>query len=155
MRFGAREDIELPAEAVFAALSDFERFERAALRRGAEVLPAGRPRPDGTGRGWIVSFRYRGRKRELVSEVTRNEPPRKLWFDGRIGGLDGRLALDLVALSPRRTRLSVELEILPRTLSARLLIQSLRLAKGRLNARFRKRIGDFRADIERRAVRSV
>ena len=43
MKLATREDIDAPIEAVFRELSDFDSFERAILRRGAEVESDGRP----------------------------------------------------------------------------------------------------------------
>lgn len=56
--------------------------------------------------------------------------------------------VDLVALSRTRTRLFVSMELRPTTLSARLLLQSLRLAKGRLTGRLKTRMAEFGQRIE-------
>ena len=37
MKLSSRQDIEAPVAFVFDALNDFQAWERAALRRGAEV----------------------------------------------------------------------------------------------------------------------
>lgn len=145
MRFTTREDIELPIGEVFAALSDFERFEREALRRGAEVETG-----DDPGRSWTVRFRHRGRNRELVTRIETFDRPRRLATLGRIGGFEGRLGLDLTELAPRRTRLRVDLEVMPRSLTARLMLQSLKLAKSSLTARFRSRVRAFARQLEER-----
>lgn len=145
MRFTTREDIELPIDDVFAAISDFQGFERAALRRGAEVARL----EDGT-QGWTIRFRHRGRQRELVSRIIRLDAPEGLTTEGRVGGLDGTMDLELTALAPYRTRLRVDLNIKPRTLTARLLVQSLRLAKTSLNNRFKSRVRVFARNIESR-----
>lgn len=150
MRFTTREDIEAPIEAVFSAVSDFEAFERAALRRGAEVRRLGKHGRKGEGQGWLVNFRYRGRPRELASEIVRFEPPRVLTAFGGTGGIDGTLEVELTELAPRRTRMKLDLEMRPKTLGARFFLQSLRLAKTSLTNRFKKRIHKFARQLEER-----
>jgi uncharacterized protein YndB with AHSA1/START domain len=143
MRFTTREDIEAPVETVFAAVTDFESFERAALRRGAEVRRVGDHRHKGIGQSWLVHFRYRGRERELASEIVRFEPPKGLTAFGDSGGIESTLQFELTELAPRRTRLKVDLELKPKTLGARLLLQSMRLAKTPLVNRFKARVHEF------------
>lgn len=146
MRFSARHDIEAPIAAVFAAVSDFDRFERIALQHGAEVRRTG-----GSGLAWDVKFRYRGRPRRLETTLTTFDPPATLATEGRMGGFEGTLDLRLVALSPRRTRLAIELDIRPRTLAARLMMPSLRLARRTVSDRLRNRLARFAGEVERTA----
>lgn len=150
MKLTAREDMEAPIEEVFAALTYFDGFERAAMRRGAEVVrlePAG---PSGVGQSWRMAFLYRGKRRELVARLMSQEVPTALRFQGRAKSLDGELVVDLVALSRRRTRVTVSLDITAKTLTARIFVQSLVFARGRINDRFAKRIRLFGQSIEDR-----
>ena len=147
MQFNTREDIALPSETVFAALSDFGAFERSAARHGAEVLQSG---GTATGQGWRVRFPFRGKPRVLEAEILRHEPPRALVSLGRVGGLEGTLALELVSLAPGRTRLLAGLQVVPTTLRARVVLQSARLAKPALNRRFKAGFGRLIREIEAR-----
>ncbi|MEO1026387.1 MAG: SRPBCC family protein, partial [Pseudomonadota bacterium] len=63
------------------------------------------------------------------------------------GGLECMGVVDLVALSKARTRMLVSLDLKPTTLSSRLMVQSLRLAKGSLNRRFKARVAQFASGI--------
>jgi carbon monoxide dehydrogenase subunit G len=148
MRFTTREDIEVPVAEVFAALTDFDRFEREALRRGAEVERGGDLASPGTGRSWVVRFRHRGRDRELSTGIDTWDPPKGFSTLGRIGGFEGRMVIDLTELSPRRTRLRVDLEVKARSLTARLMLQSLKLAKASLSNRFKARFHGFARQLE-------
>lgn len=150
MRFTTREDIDVPIDALFAAISDFQGFERAAMRRGAEVTRTGAAPGSGVGESWTIRFRYRGRSRELVSRIERFEPSAGLTSSGRVGGFEGLLALDLSAQTPKRTRIRVDLDITPKTLTARLLLQSMKLAKSSLTHRFKTRVRTFAQTLERR-----
>ncbi len=77
--------------------------------------------------------------------------PNAMRFEAQAQGLDGTMALDLVPLSQRRTRMSVALEIKPKTLSARLMVQSMKLAKTNLTKRFKLRVAHYAKELEDRS----
>lgn len=150
MKFSSHEDIEAPIEEVFGDVTDFQAFERQALRRGAEVQRVDDLIQPGPGMMWDAAFDLRGKRREVRIELTRLDPPNGLLAESRSPGMEGRFEVDLVALSRGRTRLSVTLSLEPKTLSARLLVQSMKLARKSLTRRFRKRVADFATELENR-----
>ncbi|MCF6329308.1 MAG: hypothetical protein L3J02_05870, partial [Henriciella sp.] len=79
--------------------------------------------------------------------------PNTMRFDAESQGLNGVLNLELLALSSGRTRLSVKLNLAPKTLPARLLVQSLKLAKSNLNKRFKWRVAEYAKKVEDRHSR--
>ena len=150
MKLTSRQDIEAPIAFVFAALKDFDAWERAAMRRGADVVRLDKTSGALSGLSWQIRFAYRGKERKLALQLTSLQQPVAMGFSGIGTSLDGVASIDLMDLAARRTRMSVTLDIRPRTIGARLLIQSLRLAKTRLNRRFSDRIRLLCADIETR-----
>lgn len=150
MKFSTREDIEVPIEAVFATLGDFAAFERLGMRRGIEAERLDKLTRPGPGMAWRIRFAWRGKMREIDAELARYEPPVALWMDGSSKGFETKLGLTLLALSKKRTRVGVEFEVRPRTLPARLVVQSMKLAKGSLSQRYAKRVRDFAHGIEER-----
>jgi carbon monoxide dehydrogenase subunit G len=155
MKFSSKEDIEAPIEQVFAQVSDFAALERAALRRGAEVQRTDKLRKPEVGMSWSASFVARGRQRQLEIRMTEYEPPNAMRFHSVAQGLETDMKVELVALSRGRTRLSVELELKPRSISARLLVQSLKLAKANLNKKFHLRMADYARDLEDRVKKAT
>ncbi len=150
MLFSTREDIGVPIEKVYQALTDFESIEREALRRGAEVSRVGSHAEKGVGQGWTILFVYRGRARKLKTEITEFDPPNSLVAAGKVGGLEGELSFDLVSLSPRLTRVMVDAKLNPTTLSSRLFVQSLKLARSNLNNRFKNNVAHLARKFEER-----
>ena len=150
MKLTTKEDVEAPIEEVFSALTDFDGFERAALRRGAEVVRQDRAGPGGTGQSWRIAFIYRGKRREMTARLVGQDVPTALRFQGMSRTLDGVMLVDLVALSRRRTRVTVTVDITAKTLTARIFLQSLVFARGRINARFAKRVQLFAKSVEDR-----
>ena len=155
MKFSTKEDIEVPIDHVFAQVSDFPYFERTALRRGAEMQRVDDLTAIGPGMAWDVAFELRGKRRELELELTRYDPPNSLVMSSRSASLGGYLLVDLIALSRGRTRLSIDIELLPQNLSARLLVQSLKQARGNLYKRFNLRVAEYAKDMEDRLKRPV
>ena len=118
MKFSAREDIDAPIESVFEAVSDFDAFERRKVA-------------------------WRGRVYDVDAELVALEPGEGYTIESRSNGIESSGVVELVALSKTRTRMFVSIDLRPVTLSARLLVQSLRLAKGNLSRRFKTRVHEF------------
>ena len=149
MKFSAREDIEAPLDRVYAHVTDFAGFERQLLRRGADVRRVDAAPVVAAGSAWDVAFTFRGRERRVRATVARLDAPSDVVIDMAANGLDGVTTVELVALSPQRTRLAVSIELSAKSLSARLLLQSLKLAKANLTNRFKKRVAEFAKGIEK------
>ena len=78
-----------------------------------------------------------------------------LGFSGTGATIEGQAGIDLMALAARRTRLNITVDLQPRTIGARLILQSMRLAKARLNRRFAERVAQFCTEIETRYRKSL
>jgi uncharacterized protein YndB with AHSA1/START domain len=141
------EDIAAPADFVFRRLSDVDRHERQALRRGVEVVRLGGTAPVGPGSAWSIAFNYRGRRRTVRAEITDLTPPRRLRIDAVAGGLNFTTLVMVVPLSPTLTRVNVTVNLAPQTITARLLVQSLKLARGTVTDRLKGRLTELGAEI--------
>ncbi|WP_341366643.1 SRPBCC family protein [Yoonia sp. BS5-3] len=149
MKFSTREDIEAPIDFVFAQVTDFDAFTRSALRHGAEITTE-HSGPADVGAQWFVNFTFRGRARKLTLRMTQLDVPGGYTIEAVSDGMTAISELTLVALSPRRTRLAFAIDVRAKTLTARLLLQSMKLAKGKLTKRFKARVLDFAEDVEDR-----
>lgn len=150
MELSAREDIEAPLDQVFAALTDFDAIERQVLRRGIEIRRTTDAGAALTGMAWSGAFTFRGKQRQVAIELTECNAPEHLLFNTISGGLEGHSNVELVALSRGRTRINVVTTLAPKTLSARLLVQSLKLARGNIEKKFRNRMGLMAKELETR-----
>lgn len=148
MIFKTREDIEAPAEHVFKCVTDFVGFERSALRRGIEVNRLDKNPTPAEGSIWDIGFAFRGKTRKGRAKLAAMERPHGMLIEFKSGGIEGRSVIELVPLSIERTRLFVAIELTPTSLPSRLMIQSLKLAKGRMDKRFKSRVAHFTKDME-------
>ncbi len=155
MELTSKEDVDAPLAEVFAAISDFASFERSAIRRGVEVQRLSDDPTPQVGMAWDVRADFRGKPRELRLELSNYEPTTLIALKGESNSLSGRGQIELLALSPRRTRLSVKVKIEAKTLSGRLLLQSLKLARSKVNKRFKHRVAEFASLTEDRLNRSA
>lgn len=153
MKFSSTEDIEAPIDSVFSMLSEFEIYERSAIRRGIEVQRVGEHETTVVGMAWDARFTLRGKERDIKLTLAKYDAPNTMRFDSESQGLSGVLTLDLLALSAGRTRLSITLELAPKTLSARLLVQSMKLAKSNLTKRFKWKVAEYAKGMEERHSR--
>lgn len=155
MQFSAREDIQAPIEAVFDMVTDFERFERMAMRRGIEVRrTVEMPEPQ-AGVCWETDVIIRGKPRHILVELAGFERPQLMQFQSSSKGMSGLTTLDLLSLSPQKTRLNVEMSLAAKTLPARLLLQSLKLGKSRFRRQFQMRLNEFAREMEERHLHGI
>lgn len=150
MKLATREDIAAPIEAVFEQISDFDGFERAALRRGADVVRTDNLGVPGAGMAWRTGFEFRGRERKADLELVEYDAPNGMRLEAKSPGVEIDMVIELVAMSRGRTRMNMSVDARPRTIPARLMMQSLKLARQNVLKRFRKRVGEFAADVESR-----
>lgn len=154
MKLTTKQDIDAPADFVFAQLSDFESWERAAMRRGIEVDRTDNLTEPGKGMSWLAKFRYRGRDRKMALKVEQIDPSGHLGFSVSSPASDGTLGVELVSMAAKRTRAFVSIEALPKTFTAKLFVQSLKLAKSRVDKKLVQRAGHLAAEIEERYQRT-
>lgn len=146
MKFDAFKDLEIGQIDLFDRLSDFEQFERQVIRRGVNISRQGSIVSQ-SGLKWQCNFDYRGRNRSVLIELVDFEQPSALKFYVINNALNISVKLDLVALSLSRTRLSATSVIEPKTLAARLLVQSMKLTRSKYNKRYKSRLNAVCANI--------
>ncbi len=117
------------------------------MRQGIDV----NRRADGdavVGTIWDIAFEFRGRARKVQAELTKLEPEQAIEIESQSDGLIAVTQVDLIALSATRTRVIVSFDMRAKTLTARLLLQSLKLAKAKMTQRFKARVLDYAENIE-------
>ncbi|MCQ0093797.1 SRPBCC family protein [Roseovarius sp. M141] len=153
MKFETREDIEAPIDYAFSQISDFAVLERSLQRRGADVERTIDKTPPAPGIVWDTAFDLRGKRRHLRLEMICYEPPTLMRFAATSKSLDCDVEVELVSLSRGRTRMALAADLKPRTISARLMVQSLKLARTNVTKRFEIRTATFARDLEDRYLR--
>jgi len=151
MKLTTRQDIEAPLAQVWATLTDFEAWERAAMRRGADVARTDSLRSLAPGMTWTARFLYRGKDRAMTIALTRVEVLHRLGFKAGSQAVEADLQIELMEMATKRTRMHVTTEVHPQSLGARLFLQSLRLARARVERKFQTRVATLARDVEARA----
>lgn len=150
MEFSTKADIEAPAEYVFDCLSDFQSFEKAALRRGADVQRVDGNAELGLGAQWRAEFNFRGKSREVLVELIEFQTPELATYKATGQGIEATMRVELIQMSKDLTRMTSTVSMEAKTLPARLLLQSLKLAKGQIGKRFDGMMVDYGRQLEKR-----
>lgn len=140
MEFTARDDVDVPIEAAFDLLSEYDVFERMAMRRGIEVQRHEPDAPVGVGTKWDVDFNWRGKDITMRAEIIRFDRPDWIEIEAIMPGMDVTVAFELLALSKKRTRLHFKANSSAKTLPMRLLLQSLKLARNNIDKKLHERV---------------
>lgn len=141
MRFTTEERIAAPADWVFARIADPGAVEGAARRRGVRIERTPERAPDG-GHAWRAAFEFRGMRREADLAMTPDAGAREIALRGESAGLTGQGTARVVPDGPDACRLAVDVELSAGGLTGRAFLQSLKLARGRIQDRFARRVED-------------
>lgn len=150
MKFAGKTDLEANLNDTFTAFANFEAFERQVLRSGAKIARTDDLTEHGPGMMWDVALEFRGKERKFKVELVDYDTPNLLEFVAVTDGFDAIILVELSSLSGRQTRANVSFDLSAKTLAAKLLLQTARLTKGKLNKRFNRRLHRFGRDMESR-----
>ena len=155
MKLAAKYNIEAPVDFVYRELVDFDAWERMALRRGAAVtrlanLTAPGLTASGPGMDWQVNFTFRAKDRSAGIRLLAATPDSHLTLSATSALVEGEILIDLLHLAASRTRIEVRVEVKPKTLAARIYMQTLRLARKKLDHSYAQRIAQLAVEMEDR-----
>ena len=124
------------------------------MRRGVEVERTDSLATTGPGMSWKARFAFRGKPRDANLTLTEMAAPHVMGFTALSEAIEVVSKVELIEMIGRRTRIHVVSEIKPRSLGARLFLQSLRLARAKVDRRFDSKIDQLASDLEKRAKAS-
>jgi hypothetical protein len=140
MKFETIEEIDAPQDFIFARFADFFRYEKLAQSYGAELRRVGGFTEVTEGATWRGSIPVRGRTRGMEAVVISSNPSDYTRVDTAVGGMNVIFEMRFEALADERTKLIAVAELQAKTLAARLVIQSAKLARKRLQAKITSKI---------------
>jgi hypothetical protein len=148
MQFSSVQDVNAPLDFVFQQMSDFESYESYGLRTGADVERSDSLTEKAAGMVWDVSGDFRGKRRNLEIELTDYRPDNLLKFFIKSKGVEAVATMEAMALTRKQSRIKVTTLLKPKSISARLILQSAKLAKNSMNRKFNHRFWTYANYIE-------
>jgi hypothetical protein len=155
MEFSAEHDVDAPQAAVFAAISDFDRLTHEARAHDVEAVRSDARDTPGIGCAWRIEYTMRGARRRALAQVTAWQPPEGYAIATQTNLIALDTTITVRPLTPDTARLRVVVAVSARTLSGRILLQSARLGRARLDDRLARGLARLAARIgaEDRAAR--
>lgn len=147
MDFESKQDINAPAAHVFQQLADFDFYESYAMRIGAQVERQDSFTQPQAGMRWNVKGHFRGKDRDVELTLDSYTPSDTLSYICNAKSLDAVVKFDVIPLSHTETRLKAVVAVQAKGLSARIALQSAKLAKKTLDRKFDTRMRDFANNI--------
>ena len=140
MRFKATETINGPIEAVFDDFSDIRRIEQELTDRGVGLERLDNDTGLVAGAAWHTVVRVKGRQRDADAQLVEVDRPRSLRLEGKSGGMLMETSFEFTEIGPQTTELEIVVNLRARSVSAKLLLSSFRLARSRMVRGMRKRV---------------
>jgi hypothetical protein len=153
MKFKAVESINLPVEVVFDDFTDIRRIGKELTDHGIGLERLDNDTGLVPGAAWQTVFSFRGRRRDADAQVVEVERPNLLRLECKSGGMLIETNVEFTKLTPETTEVRVVVNLRARSMSAKVLLSSLRLARSRIVRGMRKRVAKSARACEARATR--
>ena len=150
MAFTAETDIKAPINFVYRQVTDFAALENYILAAGAFVERTDNLEEDGAGMSWRIEGEVRGRRRVIDIELKDIVEEEQLGYEVRSKDMVTQMEVEVISLDRTTTRLVSRIDPAAQSISARLILQSARLAQRTLEKRLRKRLNGFARTVETR-----
>lgn len=139
MIFETMEDVDIPQDFAFSRFADFTRYEQTARHYGADIRRVNGFTEITEGCSWRGSAVVRGKTRGVEATITRLAHYEHARIDTVVGGMTVGVDLFFEELGPEQTQVRTTAQLKATTLAARLILQTVKLARrqiqGKINAR--------------------
>ena len=138
--------IKVPPAYAFARATDFERFEAEGFGNLAPFEPRNEIRAPEIGARWRTAAEFQGRPRRFSLELLEMAEPNRLVMGNKSDKYDVEAEMIFGAADNHSTAFSFKLNAMARSLTAKLILQTIQLAKGRITK-------SMQADFDKMAAR--
>lgn len=132
MKIGATKDFKRPRGKVFASFADPERMDAVLGGLGANLRREGQ---GGAGTRWQLEVTAGTKPRPVTVTLMEQTVPDSMKLHATSDKLDGQVTFTFADLPTGGCQVSAEINLKPRSLTAHVAIQALRLAKGKIRNR--------------------
>jgi uncharacterized protein YndB with AHSA1/START domain len=136
-------DLNAPADYIFRRITDHADFEALLMGYGANIERLDDQSDLSVGMKWSIDGVFRGKQREVEVELTQLTMNELISYQSESKDVSANVEMELFPLTPKRTRFSINLMPKANTISARLILQSAKLARKTLEKRVNRRFADF------------
>jgi len=143
MNLEATYDLDAPADYVFRRITDHADFEALLMGYGANIERLDDETSLNVGMKWAIDGSFRGKQRQVEVALTDLRENELVSYSSESKDVNASVDMKLQALSPKQTRFSIDLMPKANTISARLILQSAKLARKTLEKRINRRFADF------------
>jgi hypothetical protein len=143
MNLEATYDLEAPAEYIFGRITDHADFEALLMGYGANIERLDDETSLNVGMKWAIDGVFRGKQRQVEVVLTQLNKNELVSYASVSKDVNASVDMKLQALSVKQTRFTVDLTPKANTISARLILQSAKLARKTLEKRINRRFADF------------
>ena len=138
--------VAAPPDAVWAALTDVDKWERIARKRDPD-LARSPPGPVGEGTRWTGTFPVAGKARRVKAVLARLDEPRALRLDADADGI--AVAVDAtVAPEGDGSRLALAVEARGTSMGGRVAVKTMSLAEGQMRKVLEAQLDGFAKRVE-------